>query len=248
MTSTILPPRGAWIEREILYNKDLSGKAGWFYAQLKGLSWQNEGKATPWLTLPELVETTGCHRTAIYGYMTTLRTTNALRWRTSGDGHFMFTFPLAEKSGNPDLPDSLLREIDNDQSLNNDNSPEIRISGLPDTMPPETRAQLEAFTGRFGKFQNGREIEAYLMLVSEHGPDKMREVLQWAERKEAHLTNRTALLETLETAAAGWKGKKRGEYVKSNSDTGSHEPSETDLANAREALARKRARANVPAL
>jgi hypothetical protein len=238
MTTTLLPPRGSWVERDVLYNHDLPEKAGWFYAQLKGLSWQNEGKTTPWLMMSELVEMTGRHKTAIYGYMTSLRTINALRWRTSGEGRFMFSFPLAENSAFPEMPDSSLRDKEDIESVNNDDSPEIRKSGK---MTPEIRAQLDVFTGRFGKFFNRQEIDRYLALVSDHGPDKIREVLQWAERKEAHLTNRPALLDTLETAAANWNSRKEGKNVpKPTIYPDSPKPTETDLASARKSLANRR--------
>ncbi len=73
-----------------------------------------------------------------------------------------------------------------------------------DWIPAEQTAQLEAFTGRFGKFHGRDEIDRYLALIEKHGMEKLTEVMDWAAKKEAHLTNRGALLDTLETAAEGW--------------------------------------------
>ena len=101
-------------------------------------------------------------------------------------------------------------EAVNDSDSSSDSESEGRggrgEGGVKEAADLATRAQLGAFTGRFGKFHSREEMDGYLALVSEHGMAKLGEVMQWAERKEAHLTNRPALLVTLATAAKGWKG------------------------------------------
>jgi DNA-binding transcriptional regulator YhcF (GntR family) len=68
---------------------------------------------------------------------------------------------------------------------------------------------LDTFTGRFGKFSNASEVDRFLAMVSEYGMDKLRDVMQWVERKQIHLENRPALLDAIETAAGRWSGRSR---------------------------------------
>jgi hypothetical protein len=91
------------VNPKVLYNTDLPDSAVRFYAQVLGLAWRMNYRATPPVTMEELESITGRKHTAIRGYMTLLRTSNALQWRTTGLGTFIFTFHNQSDSMNPEI-------------------------------------------------------------------------------------------------------------------------------------------------
>lgn len=76
--------------------------------------------------------------------------------------------------------------------------------------PPEV---LKIFTNCFGKLNGTREADRWAAVVDLVGIPVAKEIAAWAHRREIHLTNRPALLDSLETAAKKWK-------VKASAQTG----------------------------
>lgn len=66
---------------------------------------------------------------------------------------------------------------------------------------------LGAFVGALGKFYGKREEARWMILYEAVGQDRAEELVQWAFKKEIHLTNRAGLLDSLETAAKNWREK-----------------------------------------
>jgi hypothetical protein len=64
-------------------------------------------------------------------------------------------------------------------------------------------AQL--FIDTFGQFNSQKEQERWGVLYDSIGPDRAKEIIAWAEKKEIHLANRPSLIDSLETAAKKWK-------------------------------------------
>ena len=75
--------------------------------------------------------------------------------------------------------------------------------------PPEKEnllhSPLEAeFIAHFGGFNGKRERERWKTLSEAIGFPRLQEIADWAEKREIHMTNRGALLDSLETAAKKW--------------------------------------------
>lgn len=70
----------------------MSDGAARVYLQLKGLSYDNNGK-TPPLTMAQIMALTGKKQSTVYGHMTILRDRGWLLFSTAQDGTFMFSFP-----------------------------------------------------------------------------------------------------------------------------------------------------------
>jgi hypothetical protein len=67
------------------------------------------------------------------------------------------------------------------------------------------RSPLEAeFIAHFGGFNGNRERERWQTLSEAIGFPRLQEIADWAEKREIHMTNRGALLDSLETAAKKW--------------------------------------------
>jgi hypothetical protein len=64
-------------------------------------------------------------------------------------------------------------------------------------------AQL--FIDTFGQFNSQKEQERWGILYDSIGPDRARDIIAWAEKKEIHLANRLSLIDSMETAAKKWK-------------------------------------------
>jgi len=62
----------------------------------------------------------------------------------------------------------------------------------------------EEFNAHFGSFFSKRERERWQTLYEAIGFARLSEIAAWAEKREIHLTNRGALLDSLETAAKKW--------------------------------------------
>jgi hypothetical protein len=62
------------------------------------------------------------------------------------------------------------------------------------------------FTDSFGSFNGDRERKRWRILFEAIGKDRAKQIAAWAEKKEIHMTNRGALLDSLETAAKKWTG------------------------------------------
>jgi len=69
--------------------------------------------------------------------------------------------------------------------------------------PPGDRVEQE-FSAHFGSFISQRERERWQTLFEAIGFARLQEVATWAERREIHMLNRGALLDSLETAARKW--------------------------------------------
>lgn len=104
--------------------------------------------------------------------------------------------PLASRGGtlNP-VEDSL--GLKKDKKISKESS-----------LTPEQHSQLSQFVDRFGKFNNTQEAETILALFEKHGNPKMLEVFDWVFKKEIHLTNRPSLVDSIQTAAERWSGRK----------------------------------------
>jgi hypothetical protein len=77
-------------------------------------------------------------------------------------------------------------------------------------------AQL--FMDAFGQFNSQHEQERWGTLYDSVGPDRARELITWAEKKEIHLANRPSLIDALETAAKGWKTPAQRKQTAAQSD------------------------------
>jgi hypothetical protein len=77
-------------------------------------------------------------------------------------------------------------------------------------------AQL--FVDAFGQFNSRKEQEDWAMLYDSIGPDRAKEIMKWALKKEIHLANRPSLIDSLETAAKKWQ-ERPGKKVRA-ADTG----------------------------
>lgn len=79
-------------------------------------------------------------------------------------------------------------------------------------------AQL--FLDTFGQFNSQKEQERWGILYDSVGPDRAKEIIAWAEKKEIHLANRPSLIDSLETAARTWKtGQERKQTVAQSEDS-----------------------------
>lgn len=63
----------------------------------------------------------------------------------------------------------------------------------------------QIFTDAFGKFYSQKEQEDWATIYDSIGPERAREIIAWAIKKEIHLANRPSLLDSLGTAARGWQ-------------------------------------------
>jgi hypothetical protein len=70
--------------------------------------------------------------------------------------------------------------------------------------PPPGNAVEEEFRAHFGSFFSKRERERWQTLFEAIGFARLSEIAAWAEKREIHMTNRGALLDSLETAAKKW--------------------------------------------
>lgn len=75
-------------------------------------------------------------------------------------------------------------------------------------LTPQQTRDLELFTETFGKFYGQKEIERWFALIEKNGLSKIKEIIEWASKKEIDLANRASLLDSLETAAERWSGHK----------------------------------------
>jgi len=102
MARPLLPPKYVNAESDVVFSNVPDG-AFRFYAQIRGLAWQSNYQNTPELTMEQLEEITGKRKTAIYGYMTLLRTSTPLRWAATHKGTFIFSFEQPV-SAIPEIP------------------------------------------------------------------------------------------------------------------------------------------------
>ncbi|MDP2920562.1 MAG: hypothetical protein Q8O43_10155 [Dehalococcoidia bacterium] len=65
------------------------------------------------------------------------------------------------------------------------------------------------FIDHFGSFNGKNEKQRWQTLVECIGLERAQEIAAWAERKEIHMMNRGALMDSLETAAKKWTEKAR---------------------------------------
>lgn len=70
--------------------------------------------------------------------------------------------------------------------------------------PPPRNALEEEFSAHFGSFYSKRERERWQTLYEAIGFARLSEIAAWAEKREIHMINRGALLDSLETAAKKW--------------------------------------------
>lgn len=78
---------------------------------------------------------------------------------------------------------------------------------------------LNIFKDAFGKFHGERELNRFIALAESLGDaSKLIEIVEWAFKREIHLSNRGGLLDSLETAAKNWRGKTSAEVRKPKSN------------------------------
>lgn len=66
------------------------------------------------------------------------------------------------------------------------------------------------FYAHFGEFHGQREMERWRVLSEAIGFEHLQDIATWAEKREIHMMNRPALLDSLETAAKKWQEKPPG--------------------------------------
>jgi len=73
---------------------------------------------------------------------------------------------------------------------------------------------FDLFVSKFDKFITDEEMNRWLLFLEQYSEAKVLEIMDWAIKKEIHMTNRAALMDSLETAAANWSGRKpRGRKI-----------------------------------
>ena len=101
--------------------------------------------------------------------------------------------------------------LDSDSESDSDSVEERGVGG-------ETKDQVaDLFISNFGSFNgNGKnESKRWETLVESIGFTKARTIAIWAAGKEIHMTNRDALMSSLETAAKKWQEKSVGKKAES---------------------------------
>jgi len=89
----------------------------------------------------------------------------------------------------------------NSSSLSDSDSLNINGSEKAISLPSPLEAE---FIAHFGGFNGKRERERWQTLSEAIGFPRLQEIADWAEKREIHMTNRGALLDSLETAAKKW--------------------------------------------
>lgn len=91
-------------------------------------------------------------------------------------------------------------------SISSSDSVSLEEGGVGgETSPPPSPSPAQAeFIAHFRTFNGQRELQRWETLVEGIGFARAQEIAAWAERKEIHLTNRSGLLDSLETAARKW--------------------------------------------
>lgn len=84
MSRKLLPPRGIFVQTEIIFDSSLSPALRDTLIQLKALAWGKE--ETPAFSVSEFAKLTAKSDRSIYGHLASLRDKGALRWRTSEMG------------------------------------------------------------------------------------------------------------------------------------------------------------------
>jgi len=143
---------------------------------------------------------------------------------------------------------------DTDSPNGDTDSPNGETINIPQTSPnqppessltPEEHFYLEKFVNAFGKFNDTHEADAILALFKAYGKTKMLEIFDWAFKKEIHLTNRSSLVDSIQTAAERWSGRKETKHDKRNTRRASTKPtpevSEDDIQHALANLQRQSA-------
>jgi hypothetical protein len=90
----------------------------------------------------------------------------------------------------------------NSSSISDSDSEEGGVGG--ETKKPPGDPVEEEFSAHFGSFYSKRERERWQTLSEAIGFPRLQEIADWAEKREIHMTNRGALLDSLETAAKKW--------------------------------------------
>jgi len=98
--------------------------------------------------------------------------------------------------GNPDVGN---RDINNKESTNKESTNTINSK-----LSPKDRAALEFFTDTFGALLSANEGRRILALKERYN-GRLEQAIEWAAKKEIHLENRPGLVDSLETACAGWR-------------------------------------------
>jgi hypothetical protein len=81
------------------------------------------------------------------------------------------------------------------------------ITELQNTEVIINKDSLDYFKSKFGKFHGEKELYQWAIFYDSVGPDRAKEISEWAYRKEIHLANRPSLLDSLMSAAKKWTSK-----------------------------------------
>lgn len=77
---------------------------------------------------------------------------------------------------------------------------------------------LHLFTDHFGKFKSEKEVKRWLTIVDAVGMAQADTIAAWAEKRDIHMDNRPGLMDSLETAAKGWREKQVHFQAKTKGD------------------------------
>lgn len=115
MPRPLIPPRGTFVPASLIYHRDIPPVVFHTWVQLRSLAWgQNE---TPSISLAQLAELTGKSQTSLYGHMAFLRKWGALRWRPSGTGTLIVSFPPESEAIAPALAGASFPDSKNPEKL-----------------------------------------------------------------------------------------------------------------------------------
>jgi len=84
MSRQLLPPRGIFVDTQVLFDLSISPALRDTLLQLKALAWGQD--ETPAISIHEIATLTGKSDRTIYGHLASLRDNGALRWRNSAAG------------------------------------------------------------------------------------------------------------------------------------------------------------------
>jgi len=83
---------------------------------------------------------------------------------------------------------------------------QLTIINNKDQVSSKARTPADAeFYSHFGNYYNQREQKRWIALIESVGFEQAQRIADWADKREIYMTNRTGLLDSMETAAKNWK-------------------------------------------
>lgn len=113
MPRSLLPPRGLFLQTDVIFNQDIAPVLRDTWIQLRALAWGQD--ETPPISIKEIATLTGKSEKTIYGHLSLLRSSDALRWHPSKRGTIIVEFRNCRFSDSNAV--SKFSEVDNSENL-----------------------------------------------------------------------------------------------------------------------------------